>query len=114
MSDHAIELAEHESVTDRGTRRVFWRVKRGDGWVASSDWPGAVRTAVDPRPGTVWEYRIELELPTGTLLERIESAPKEPTRRDALDYLSEERVRAQRSVRRSRFRVGARGTVDRI
>lgn len=106
---HRIEVANVELVTAGGVRRVSWRVQRADGWVRVGEWPGVVEQRLDPGPGTIWETRFELELPTGSWLERVESRPAAPERRDALDYLSDERRTARRKLRRSRYRVSARG-----
>ncbi len=108
---HRVELVESELIRGRGTRKVSWRVQRADGWIAVSDWPGAVRQQLEPGPGTIWETRIELELPTGTRLERIESSPAPPERRDPLEYLSRETRSTKRQVRRTPYRVSARGEV---
>jgi hypothetical protein len=106
---HTIELVESELVGERGTRRVSWRVARADGWLAAAAWPGARSERLDPGPGTVWETRIELDLPAGTRLERVESAPVPAERRDPLDYLSAETRRARRRTRRTAYQVSPRG-----
>jgi hypothetical protein len=109
VNAHRIEVVSAELVAERGTRRVSWRVRRGDGWVLANDWPGAIEERLDPGPGTVWETRLELELPTGAVLERIESRPAAPERKDALEYLTRETRSTAREVVRTRYRVSARG-----
>lgn len=109
MREHRIEVVNAELIADRGTRRVSWRVKRGDGWVSANEWPGATEERLDPGPGTVWETRLELELPTGTLLERVESRPRAPSSKDALEYLTRETRGTARQVVRTIYRVSPRG-----
>jgi hypothetical protein len=106
---HTIELVESERIGERGTRRVSWRVARADGWLAAREWPGARQERLDPGPGTVWETRIELELPAGTRLERIESAPSPEPPREPLDYLAAETRRPKRRTRRTAYRVSPKG-----
>jgi hypothetical protein len=106
---HRIELTAGESVGERGTLRVSWRVQRSDGWVWAADWPGAVEQELAPRPGTVWERRILVELPAGTLVERTVSSPGPERTRDPLEYLRREVRAPARRVQRTLYRVTARG-----
>jgi hypothetical protein len=57
----------------------------------------------------VWECRLELEVPPGTLLMRVESAPAPFERTDPFGYLETETRRARRRVVRTFFKVGRRG-----
>lgn len=109
-----VELTSSESVTERGTARVTWRVQQGDAWSGAAEMPGATLERLDAGPGTVWETRILLELPRGTLVERIESRPAPYQHRGVLDYLSREARLPPRRVRHTLFRVGRRGELVRV
>ena len=104
-----VELFESETILERGHRTLLWLVRRNDEWTSATEWPGAVVESLAPGPGTVWERRIEIRLPRGTVLQRVESRPAPVRRRDPLDYLAREARRAARRVKRSRFRVGRDG-----
>lgn len=103
-----IEVFESEVVVPRGTRRTSWRVRFRDDWVAVSEHPTARVENVDSGPGTVWERRIELDVESGTLLERLTSSPA-PRQDEPLAYLHRSRPRAIWQKRRVEYRVGARG-----
>jgi hypothetical protein len=105
----SIELSDGEIVVTRGTRAITWWVKKGEGWVNARGWPGAKVEQLDAGPGTVWQCRLDLELPLGTLLMRVESHPAPAGRKEPLDYLEREIRRARRRVIRTYFKVGRRG-----
>lgn len=104
-----VELLSDECVVERGTMKTTWWVRNADSWLAAHEWPGALEKEPNARPGTIWESRLELQLPVGQLLMRVESRPAAARQRDALDYLSRETRSTARSTRRSYYRVGRRG-----
>ena len=104
----SVELVESERVGERGSEKTVWRVRLNDAWVSVVEWPEARIESIDPGAGTVWERRIELMLPRGTQLQRVESRPAPPDRRDPLQHLLEAR-RQPRRVRKKEFRVGRGG-----
>jgi hypothetical protein len=107
----SIELNDGEVVVARGTRAISWWVRKGEGWVNARGWPGAKVEQLDAGPGTVWQCRLELELPLGTVLMRVESHPVPLSRKDPFEYLERETRRARRKVRRTYFKVGRRGAL---
>jgi hypothetical protein len=109
-----IELVEEEVVVEHGTRRVVWFVRHADAWEHASAWPGTVTTQRDAGPGTVWERVLELEVPIGTPLMRVETRPAPAPPRNALDYLRQEQRVAARHVRRAYFRADAHGRLARV
>lgn len=104
-----VELFESERIVPRGRKKVSYVVRFRDAWVSASEHPDAEIENLSPGPGTVWERRIELGLPVGTRVCRIESAPAEDVARDALDYLTEDRRGPRRVGRRRELVVNARG-----
>ena len=110
-SPEEVELTDGEVVVARGTRAVTWWVRSGDAWINARGWPGAKVEQLEPGPGTVWQCRLDLELPRGTLLMRVESRPLATARVDPFAYLEREAVRARRRVLRTYFKVGRRGAL---
>jgi hypothetical protein len=104
-----LELTDGEIVVPRGTRAVSWWVKKGEGWINARGWPETKVESLDAGPGTVWESRLELEVPLGTLLMRVETNPAPLERTDPFGYLERETRRARRRVVRTYFKVGRRG-----
>jgi hypothetical protein len=104
-----VEVFEGESIVPRGRKKVTYLVHFNDGWVLAGEHPGAAVERLSPGPGTVWEHRIELELPVGTRLCRIESVPHPEPEKDALDYLTDERRGQRRLSRRRELEVNRRG-----
>ena len=100
-----VELVEHERVMGRGAARVYFLVKKGDGWLRATEWPGAQTESRDAGPGTVWERAVILELPVGTEVSRVEVRPREPRRLDPLSHLMSRASAAPRTTRRVSFRV---------
>ena len=105
----SIELFESERVGERGNDKSVWLVRKNDAWVSVVEWPGARVEPLEPGAGTVWERRVQLRLPRGTPLQRVESRPAVPDRRDPLLHLTQSPRRAPRRVRKREFRVGPRG-----
>lgn len=105
----AVELFESETIVARGRRKVTYLVRLNDAWVLASAHPRAVVERLSAGPGTVWEHRIELPLPVGTRLVRVESEPEPELGRDALDYLGDARRGPKRRSRRRELVVSARG-----
>lgn len=103
-----IEVFESEIVIPRGTRRVRWQILVNDDWIGVSEHPTARIQHVDSGPGTVWERRIELDVESGTLLERLTSSPA-TQKADPLAYLERDRPRAKWQKQRSEYRVGPKG-----
>jgi hypothetical protein len=108
-SPELIELTDGEVVVARGTRAISWWVKKGESWINARGWPGTKVEQLESGPGTVWECRLDLEVPRGTLLMRVESRPLSGARTDPFEYLERETRRARRSVLRTYFKVGRRG-----
>lgn len=106
-----VELFESEIVAGRGRQQTHYLVRFNDGWVSAREHPGAKVESLDTAPGTVWERRIELELPRGTRLVRVVSSPLSEPRREPLDYLKGRPEKPRRRVRRTELSVGARGAL---
>jgi hypothetical protein len=104
-----VALTNSERIVERGTLHVTWFVRRARAWVAADRWPGARVEQLESGPGTVWESRIELDVPAGAELMRVESRPMRGERLSALEFLERERKRPPRRVRRTYYRVGSRG-----
>jgi hypothetical protein len=104
-----VELFESETIVERGSRMVLWRVCHNDASVSVTEWPDAQIDTLEPPAGTVWQRRILLRVPRGTILIRMESGPAPMQRLDPLDYLRRERVRAGRRTRHVTYRVGSGG-----
>lgn len=105
-----VELVEGGYVVRRGTREIHWRVRHAGGWIAAIEVPQARIEMLDLEPGVVWRRRVELALPRGTSLLRVESAPRS-VRRSPLEHLRRGPGGIRRVVR-SAFLVGARGRLD--
>jgi hypothetical protein len=105
-----IELVDEEHVVPRGSAETIWFVDLGARWVAAAQTPGARVFSVDPGPGTVWERRVELQLPRGTRLLRVRSSPNFLTR-TPLEHL-ERGAGSGRRIQRSWLRVGPGGRLD--
>ena len=112
-SPEQVELTDGEVVVARGTRAITWWVRTGDAWINARGCPGAKVEQLDAGPGTVWQCRLDLELPRGTLLMRVESHPLRTGRKDPFEYLERETRRARRRVLRTYFKVGRRGELVR-
>ncbi len=107
-----VELYDSEKIVDRGTQRTDWYVRVGDGWQRAARIPGATTTTLDVGPGTVWQICIELQLPAGTKLMRVQSSPRRERARDAFTHLLQGSRGPAVQTRPSYFRVGRRGEID--
>ncbi|HEX4335742.1 MAG TPA: hypothetical protein VH062_07490 [Polyangiaceae bacterium] len=106
----SVELVDSERVVPYGDARVTWLVRKGDGWVRATQWPGATTAARDAGPGTVWERAVTLALVAGTELVRVESRPRIEAPKDPLSYLDRRGARP-RTTRRTLYRVEVGGRV---
>jgi hypothetical protein len=104
-----VELFESETIVERGSRTVLWRVCRNDAWLSVTEWPDARIDTLEPPAGTVWQRRILLRVPRGTILIRLESRPAPTQRLNPLEYLRRERFRTGRRTKRVAYRVGSGG-----
>ena len=104
-----LHLLEAETVVARGHDRCRWLIRFNDAWIAVTDWPGAQTEYLEPGPGTVWERRVELTVPEGTILQQVASRPAPQPCADPLDYLTRQTRRTSRAVVRTFFRVGEGG-----
>jgi hypothetical protein len=99
-----VEVVDEEQIVPHGSAGTTWWVRVHDAWSAAAALPGASVTSLDPGPGTVWRRQIELNLPRGTRLLRVESAPL-VERRTPLEYLARKPT-AARKVRKTEFWAG--------
>ncbi|HLV67378.1 MAG TPA: hypothetical protein VKY73_16265 [Polyangiaceae bacterium] len=104
-----VALVEGEHVVARGTVEVGWLLPVGDGWLPVARAPGARVQSLESGPGTVWQRVVELELPRGTRLVRVESRPRS-VRRTPLEHLARGAGPARRVIRQA-YEVGLRGTL---
>jgi hypothetical protein len=107
-----IELFESEVVIARGTRRTSWRVRVADAWISVNEHPTARVENVEAGPGTVWERRVELDLESGTRLERVEASPAPERAEEPLSYLKQARPRRAWRSQKREYRVGPRGELQ--
>jgi hypothetical protein len=104
-----VQDAEH--IVTRGVASTTWYVRVNDAWVVAAKSEGANTESLDATPGTVWRRHVEMMLPRGTRLLRVESAPR-PVQKSPLEYL-EGSSAVGRKQRRVEYRVGPRGTLVR-
>jgi hypothetical protein len=109
-----LELSSFETIARGGVRKVTWLVEQQDDWVAVAHAEGAQVHSEEAGRGTVWQQRVCICLPTGARLMRVESKPAPKQTKDPFDYLYSARSSTQREVRRTFFRVNARGTLVRL
>lgn len=105
-----VQLHESEQIVARGVSVTRWLVRIEDAWVPASDFPGARVERLDAEPGVVWHREVQLELPRGTPLLRVSSAPRAVSR-TPLDYL-ERGGGTPRRTSRTQYRVGPGGTLE--
>ena len=103
-----VELVNEEFVGERGSVKVVWLVKHNDGFVPASESPGARSERLDAGPRVVWRSRVELELPRGAVVVRVETRPG-AARGSTLAHLTGGAKASRPRVVRTRFSVGARG-----
>jgi hypothetical protein len=108
-----IEVFDAEVIAERGRKTTTWFVRYNDGWVRAAEHPNATVQKLDAGPGTVWERRIEIVLPKGTLVARVDSSPAAEAPRDALAHLTRGRRSQRRTTRRTELSVGPRGELIR-
>ena len=106
-----VELFESETIVGRGRKQVTYLLRVNDAWILASEHPGAVSERLSSGPGTVWERRLELELPVGARLCRVVSSPLSEPSRDALEYLTDARRGPRRTTRRRELVVDRRGAL---
>ena len=93
-----------------GTSTVNWLVRLNDGWVRAQSHPSARSERLERGSGIVWRTRVNLELPRGTALRRLERRPASNTK-SALEHLTGgARGAKRRTLERSYF-VAAGGAV---
>jgi hypothetical protein len=109
-----IELLEEEFVVQRGTAAVHWFVRHNDSWLNCQHYAGARATTLDAGAGTVYRTRVELDVPTGTRLMRVESRPGRPARRSAVEHLLRAVQSTPRDTRRTYYAVGPRGALREV
>lgn len=109
-----VELIDEESVVDHGTRRVTWFVRVGDTWQRCGSVAGAKLEQLSAGPGTVWQTRVELELPRGTAVMRRVLSPAAPRPRDALSYLTRQASTHNQRVSHTYYKVRRRGTLEAV
>ncbi|HEY3496932.1 MAG TPA: hypothetical protein VGK73_19670 [Polyangiaceae bacterium] len=107
-----VELVEEEYVASRGSAEITWRVQKNDGWVRPAGVPGARSERLERGAGVVWRTRIELELPRGTRLLRVESRP-DARPASTLAHLTGGGRGSRRRTLRVEYRVGAGGALER-
>jgi hypothetical protein len=107
-----VTLVEEEHVGARGSTEVSWRVRRNDAWVRPGTLPGARTEKLDRGSGIVWRARIEVELPLGARLVRIETSP-DPRPLSTLGHLTRGSSRARKRTVRTEYRVGPGGALER-
>lgn len=98
-----VALIEEEFVAARGSARVVWLVKKNDGWVRAGSYPGAASERLSAGPGMVWRTRVELTLPRGTHVVRVETRP-EPRPTSTVEHLVGGAPGRKREVTRRRLR----------
>ena len=104
-----VEVTDEERIVARGTAHVTWFARVNDVWVHVSAWPGARSERLQAAAGMVWQSRVELDMPRGARLMRVESRPMPYAREDPLAYLTRGAPSKSRKVRRNYYVVGRLG-----
>jgi len=107
-----VSLIDEEFVAARGSARVVWMVKKNDGWVRASTWPGAESERLSSGPGIVWRTRVDLALPRGTLVVRSETRPDERPSSTVEHLTGGEPGRKRQRTRHQLRRVVAGGKLE--
>jgi hypothetical protein len=113
MTGFSFELESLEAVVPGGVRRVTWLIQRDQDWLLVSEFPGAEVEQREGGPGVVWRRSVKLELPPGSKLARVESAPRRAAAKDPLAYLFGPEGNRDRETRRSFFIVSPGGKLER-
>lgn len=108
---YRVHLTDEATVVARGERVLVWFVRLADGWVRAGEHPFAVKEEIssergDARcpPGTIWQRRVELELPPGTVLRATVSSPLQE-KLSPVEYLTRGRSTKLRRVAHVYHRV---------
>ncbi len=109
-----VEVVDEERIVERGTAQINWFVRKNDGWVHVTEWPGARSQRLDAGAGTVWQSRTELDVPRGTRFMRVESRPNPYQRESPLEYLTRGTPSKSRRVRRSYFAAARAGNLTSV
>lgn len=110
-SDESVEVIDEERIVPHGTLEITWFIRKNDGWVHVSEWPGASVERLSAGAGTVWQNRTTLPAARGARLMRVESQPGEAPVQSPLEYLTRGAIKPKRRVRRSYFEVGSGGSL---
>lgn len=112
---YEVRLDSSEAVADGGVRRVTWLIETEEQtWVLAAEYPGARVELGDRRAGVVFQRRVFVQLCLGAQVQKVESEPSRSAPRDLLDYLWISPRGPDRKVRRSFFRVGQKGALERV
>jgi hypothetical protein len=114
VQHYEVQLDSSEAVADGGVRRVTWLIETEQRWVLAAEYPGARVELRDRSAGVVFHRRVFVHLSPGAQVQKVESEPERRAARDLLDYLWISPRGPQRKVRRSFFRVGQKGQLERV
>jgi hypothetical protein len=106
-----VQVTETEEVVPYGTARTSWYVRTDGRWQKVAEFPGATLETLDRGAGTVWARRVLLELPAGTELLAVRTAPRRGERRDPFAYLRQEARGTARKAVKTRYRVERGGAL---
>jgi hypothetical protein len=108
-----VEVLDEECVVLHGTQVVRWFVKSSRGWLRAARFPGASCQRLETKAGVVWQTRVQIALPPGKPVMRVESRPQREQRRDALAHLQRAARGPTRAVTRTYYRVARGGALVR-
>ncbi len=114
VQSYEVLLDSSEAVTRGGLRRITWLVETEERWVLAAEYPGARVEFGDRGAGVVFHRRVFVPLCLGAQVQKVESEPERSAPRDVLDYLWISPRGPERKVRRSFFRVGHNGLLERV
>ncbi|HEX6765992.1 MAG TPA: hypothetical protein VF103_10955 [Polyangiaceae bacterium] len=103
-----VVLVDEELVVERGSVKIAWLVSHNDGWIPASKCEGATSKRLDTSPRVVWRSSVEVELPRGTRVLRVETRPSQK-RGSTLAHLTGSARSAGQGVVKTRFVVGPGG-----
>lgn len=104
-----VRVLAGEYVVAHGTSTAAWSVHSAGRWVSVGKFPGVTREPVSAGPGTVWQALFELEVPEGSWLLRIDTAPAPRHHPDPFRYLEREVRGGEKRITQRYYRVGRRG-----